>query len=173
MISADFYIKTERLILRIPTNDDAQEIANARSTDFVMRYNLYTKCDAEQIITELEYYEHILLVESATEKIIGCVSLRDDPIRYHTDSITLHAWLIREKAYSGYMAEALKEIIPYLFSEYNRISVQIFSENTASIRLAQKLGFEQEGYIKKAVKAFDGKIFDLVLMSLEKENDNL
>lgn len=173
MINPNLYLKTERLILRIPTKADAQEIASARSTDFVMRYNLYTVCDAEQIIDELESYEHILLIEAKTEKIIGCISLRDDPVRYHTDSVTLHAWLIEEKAYNGYMAEALKEIIPYLFLEYNRISVQIFSENTASIRLAQKLGFEQEGYIKKAVKAFDDKIFDLVLMSLERADNGL
>lgn len=168
MISDNFYMQTERLILRIPNADDAEQIAKARSTEFVMRYNLYSKCDKAQILRELECYEHILLVESATDKIIGCVSLRDDPLRYHVNSITLHAWLIEEKAYNGYMAEALKKIIPELFLEYERLSIQIFSENTASIRLAQKLGFEQEGYIKKAVKNSRGEIFDLVLMSMSR-----
>ena len=166
MFDETFYIKTERLILRAPKLADASDIAKKRSTDFVMRYNLYAECDAEQIISELENYEHILLVESLTNKIIGCISLRDDPVRYHVDSITLHAWLIEEKAYNGYMAEALKAIIPILFSKYSRLSIQIFSKNTASIRLAQKLGFEQEGYIKQAVKAPSGEIFDLVLMSM-------
>lgn len=166
MFDENFYIKTERLILRAPKLADASDIAKKRSTEFVMRYNLYAECDAEQIISELENYEHILLVESLTNKIIGCISLRDDPVRYHVDSITLHAWLIEEKAYNGYMAEALKAIIPILFLEYSRLSIQIFSKNTASIRLAQKLGFEQEGYIKQAVKAPSGEIFDLVLMSM-------
>ena len=166
MINESLNIITERLILRTPKIEDAPIIAEHRSTDFVMRYNLYKECDAEQIIGELESYEHILLVEIATNQIIGCVSLRDDPIRYHVDSITLHAWLIEEKAYKGYMAEALKAIIPILFSEYSRLSIQIFSKNTASIRLAQRLGFEQEGYIKQAVKAPSGEIFDLVLMSM-------
>ena len=166
MFDENFYIKTERLILRAPKLADASDIAKKRSTDFVMRYNLYAACDAEQIISELENYEHILLVEALTNKIIGCISLRDDPVRYHVGSITLHAWLIEEKAYNGYMAEALKAIIPILFLEYSRLSIQIFSKNTASIRLAQKLGFEQEGYIKQAVKAPSGEIFDLVLMSM-------
>ena len=168
MFDENSYIKTERLILRAPKLADASDIAKKRSTDFVMRYNLYAECDAEQIISELENYEHILLVEALTNKIIGCISLRDDPVRYHVDSITLHAWLIEEKAYNGYMAEALKAIIPILFLEYSRLSIQIFSKNTASIRLAQRLGFEQEGYIKQAVKAPSGEIFDLVLMSMER-----
>ncbi len=168
MLSDTLFIPTERLILRLPTVNDAEDIAKNRSTDFVMRYNLYAACDAEQIISELENYEHILLTEAESGKIIGCVSLRDDPIRYHAGSITLHAWLIEEKAYNGYMAEALRAIIPILFSEYSRLSIQIFSKNTASIRLAQKLGFEQEGYIEQAVRIPSGELFDLVLMSLAK-----
>ena len=116
MIEQSFYKRTERLILCVPTKADADELARARSTEFVMRYNLYTECDGKQIINELENYEHILLREAVTDKIIGCVSVREDPLRYHTDSVTLHAWLIEETAYKGYMAEALKEIIDLLFS---------------------------------------------------------
>ena len=166
MTGSDFYKETERLILRTPTPNDAAELASARSTDFVMRYNLYEKCDGEQILRELDSYDHVLLAEKKSKKIIGCVSLRDDPVRYHTDSVTLHAWLIEEMAYKGYMAEALNEIINELFLIYQRISVQIFSQNTASLRLAKKLGFEEEGYIKQAVKNKKGEIFDVVLLSL-------
>ena len=171
MASKKFYAQTERLTLRTPTSEDTVELAKLRSTDFVMRYNLYKECDAEQIMWELENYEHILLIESKADKIIGCISLRDDPVRYHVDSVSLHAWLIEEKAYNGYMAEAIREIIPVLFLKYKIISVQIFSENTASIALAKKLGFKQEGFIRKAVKNANGQIFDLVLMSIEKSDD--
>ena len=166
MTGSDFYKETERLILRTPTPEDANALALARSTEFVMRYNLYEKCDKEQILRELESYDHVLLAEKESKKIIGCISLRDDPVRYHTDSITLHAWLIEEMAYKGYMLEALTEIINELFLIYQRISVQIFSQNTASLRLAKKLGFEEEGYIKQAVKNKNGEIFDVVLLSL-------
>lgn len=166
MTGSDFYKETERLILRTPTPNDASELASARSTEFVMRYNLYEECDKEQILRELDSYDHVLLAEKESKKIIGCISLRDDPVRYHTDSVTLHAWLIEEMAYKGYMAEALNEIINELFLVYQRISVQIFSQNTASLRLAKKLGFEEEGYIKQAVKNKKGEIFDVVLLSL-------
>lgn len=166
MTGSDFYKETERLILRTPTPNDAAELASARSTEFVMRYNLYEECDKEQILRELDSYDHVLLAEKESKRIIGCISLRDDPVRYHTDSVTLHAWLIEEMAYKGYMAEALNEIINELFLIYQRISVQIFSQNTASLRLAKKLGFEEEGYIKRAVKNKKGDIFDVVLLSL-------
>ena len=168
MISDNFYKRTERLILRTATEKDAEALARARSTEFVMRYNLYTECDGNQIKKELAAYEHILLAEADTQRIIGCVSMRDDPLRYHVASVTLHAWLVEDSAYKGYMLEALKEIIDLLFLENERVSVQIFSQNTASIRLAKKLGFQEEGFIERAVKNKKGEIFDVVLMSLAK-----
>lgn len=162
------YAKTERLTISSPLFSDAEEIARARSTEFVMRHNLYARCDANQIISEIEDYEIFLLTEAKTHKIIGCISYREDNFRYHISSIALQAWLIEEMAYQGYMEEALRAIIPYLFTKYDMLSVEIFSENTASIRLAKKLGFEQYGFIRKAILTPDGKIVDLILMSIEK-----
>ena len=166
-----FYKETERLILRSPREGDAEALARARSTEFVMRYNLYRPCGAAEIIAELDTYEHIILTQKGSDTIIGCVSVRDDDFRYHMDSVALHAWLTEEYAHKGYMKEALDVMIKEVFCVrlHERIAIQILSENRASIRLAEKLGFEREGYLKRALKNAGGEVFDVVLYSLDRE----
>ena len=171
MIKDNFYYETERLILRMAADSDAGELAAKRSSRFVMRYNLYCPCDSEQILRELQEHEHIVLILKETNTTIGCIAIKDDDLRYHVDSKTITAWLTESNAYNGYMQEALKVILAELFyvRSHERVSIQIFSENTASIRLAKKLGFEQEGYLKRALKNHLDQIFDIVLLSLERE----
>lgn len=172
MKPSPFYQESERLILRSPIESDAPCLATARSTAFVMRYNLYRPCDAEQIREEWEQYEHIVLVRRSDDAVVGCISIRDDETRYHMDSKMLQAWLIEELAYQGYMAEALRVVLRELFRkrEHERIALQILSENQASLRLAEKLGFEREGYLKRALRTPEGNVFDVVLLSLDRED---
>ena len=166
-----FYQETERLILRSPLAEDAALLAAQRSTDFVTRYNLYRPCDAAQIQGELEAYQHIILVLKEENRVFGCVSIREDYLRHRVDARSLQAWLPEEMAYQGYMAEAVDAILAYLLLEgvCERVSVQIFADNRASIRLAEKLGFEREGYLKRAVKNHLGQVFDVVLFSMDEE----
>ena len=168
----NFYKETERLILRAPTYEDAEALANLRSTEFVLKYNLYKTCDKEQIIRELDTFEHILIQLKESNKIIGCISIREDDFRYHIDSVVLHAWLTEENAYKGYMKEALEPVIYNTFvnCQHERIALQIIADNIASIRLAEKLSFEREGYLKRALKNHNDQVFDVVLYSLSRED---
>lgn len=172
MKTQNFYYETERLILRHATEEDADILASKRSCSFVTRYNLYQDCDGEQIKRELGKYEHILLVLKSSREIIGCVSVRDDYFRYRIDSKCLYAWLTEDMAYQGFMLEALQVIMAKLFylNGHERIAIQIFSENTASLRLARKLGFEEEGYLKRGLKNHLGQVYDVVLLSLDRES---
>jgi len=165
------YIETERLILREPSCDDAEALARSRSTEFVMRYNLYRPSTREQICRELECYEHILLVSKEDNRLIGCISIRDDDFRYHVDSVLIQAWLTEENARQGYMSEALRAMLRELFCVRNheRVSAQIMSENIASIKLVESLGFIREGYLKRAVRCYDGRVLDVCLYSLDSE----
>ena len=166
-----FSEKTPRLLLQAATAADAAELAEKRSTPFVMRYNLYTPCDAAQITAELATYEHILLKSPETGEIIGAVSVRDDDFRYHVNAKELHAWLTEGNAHRGLMREALLPIMRKVFGDgAERISVRIMAENTASLRLAEKLGFTREGYLVRALKNHAGEVFDVVLFSLARED---
>ena len=69
------------------------------------------------------------------------------------------------------MTEALSAFIDYLFEErkYDTITAQALAPNTASRALLSKLGFVQEGYLRRAIKD-NGVIYDNVLFSLLKED---
>jgi ribosomal-protein-alanine N-acetyltransferase len=68
---------------------------------------------------------------------------------------------------SGYMHEALSAVFSWGFEHMrlNRIEAQIHPENTASIRLARRLGFVEEGCLRQA-GYWRGGYHDLLLLSL-------
>ena len=166
-----FYKETARLVLREPQAGDAEVLAEKRSTPFVMRYNLYRPCDAAQIECEFEMYEHIVLTQKEDGQVIGCVSFREDHLRYGVNSRMLQAWLAEEYANRGYMTEALDAILAHLLQNgiCERVAVGVFADNLPSLRLAEKLGFLREGCLKRAIRNADGQVFDLVLFSIDRE----
>ena len=166
-----FLEKTPRLTIREATLRDAAILAKKRSTPFVMRYNLYEPCEAAQIAKEIADYPHVLLENRTTGEVIGVISLRDDDFRYHIEAKEMAAWLAEEYAGQGLMSEAIPPVMDHIFKHnIERISIRIFAENKASIRLAEKLGFTREGYLARAVKNKDGGVFDVVLYSLSKDD---
>lgn len=164
-----FYYETGRLILRTPQNGDAQVLAAERSTDFVLRYNLYRSCTAQDIKDEFDIYPHFILELKENHTVIGCVSVRDDDFRYHMGAKEILAWLTEDCARKGYMSEALQPIMGAIFQNTERISARIFAPNKGSLALAEKLGFRKEGYLKRALKKENGEVFDVVLLSLSRE----
>ena len=162
-----FYKETARLILRAPKAEDAAVLAEKRSTPYVMRYNLYRPCDAAQILRELEMYEHIILERKADGCVIGCVSVREDHMRYGVDSRLLQAWLAEEYASCGYMTEALSCVIDYAFEsmELNRIEAQHELTNPSSGRVMEKCGMRKEGELRQ--RLFNkGKYVDVALYAI-------
>ena len=164
------YYETERLILRSPEPTDAADICKVRNSDFVQRYNLYPDSSAEDVLIELEKYDLVILAEKDTGLFLGLIHIKEDYIRYHVDSMELAGWLDRSVARNGLMSEALRCLIPNLFNEgISRLTARVFSDNTASVRLMESIGFVREGYLKDAVKNPSGEIFDMILFSLTEE----
>lgn len=53
----------------------------------------------------------------------------------------------------GYASEAIRMVLRYYFDElrYQKVTVDVFSYNAASIALHESLGFQQEGRIRRTV----------------------
>ena len=165
-------IQTKRLILRSAITADADDLAKKRSTPFVLKHNLYMPCSGEQILSELDYYPLICLVKKDDNQLIGALSIREDLFRYHVNAVELQFWLSENFSNKGYMTEAISSMIDYIFTSTSAeiISIKAFDKNIASLRLAKKLGFLEEGYLRHAVKNGNGEVFDLVLFSLSKND---
>ena len=69
----------------------------------------------------------------------------------------------------GIMTEALVKVISFGFTEMNlnRIQALVYPENTASLELLKKCGFEEEGLLKEYA-FFRGEFRDLIILSLLK-----
>ena len=165
------YIETERLILRTATPEDADVLALRRSSDFVMKYNLYRPSSAEDLLREMDFSEYIVLALREGGGVIGCLSVKEDDFRYHVDSVSIEAWLSEEYARKGYMHEAFSSMLEHLFCTrlHERVSARIMEGNIASIRLVEKLGFEREGCLRRGVRRYDGSVLDVYLYSIDRQ----
>jgi RimJ/RimL family protein N-acetyltransferase len=80
----------------------------------------------------------------------------------HKDEIGY--WLAKPFWNQGIMTEVLKIFCEFCFEqrELSRIEAGVFSNNEASMRVLEKVGFEKEGYLKKCFIK-QGRYIDSVL----------
>lgn len=169
-------IQTKRLKLRPLKDTDYIDLFEIYNSDFVQKYNIMKKMELEELkdyFNESKDQEIWYIEVLETGKAIGQIHLSYDSIRYNTGTKNLSYWLGEQHARKGYMREALSAVIEHLFLEkgLSGITARVFSENEASLYFVGSLGFEREGFLKNAVKNFDGKIFDDVLFYLENKKE--
>ncbi|SOC35220.1 [SSU ribosomal protein S5P]-alanine acetyltransferase [Rhizobium subbaraonis] len=76
-------------------------------------------------------------------------------------------WMGERHAGRGHMLSAVRLAIPYIFSELqlHRVEAACIPENTRSIRLLEKAGFQREGYLREYLK-INGEWRDHLMYSL-------
>ena len=164
-------LSTERLLLTPPTAEDAPALTRIQNTDFVLRYNAMELWDEERMRGWIERNapQQIVLRRREDLSPIGLVGLAEDSLRYGVDSVELNCYLSEDYARQGYMKEALACILDRLFDAgAERVAARAFAPNTASRRLLESLGFRQEGLLRRAVRGYDGVVFDDTLYSVDR-----
>jgi RimJ/RimL family protein N-acetyltransferase len=75
-----------------------------------------------------------------------------------------------EDRHHGYGAEAIAVLLDYAFEDrgLNRVGLSVFEFNEDAIAAYGKLGFSEEGRLRRALKR-DGAFHDAILMSVLKE----
>ncbi len=118
--------------------------------------------------TESNQYLAICLIE--TGRMIGYLSINE--INWRNRSAEWGGILIGAKDLwnGGYATEAAGLMLRYVFFELgmHRIFGYWLESHAASIRMAEKLGFQREGLLRESVFKHD-RYHSLVLMSLLKE----
>jgi RimJ/RimL family protein N-acetyltransferase len=82
--------------------------------------------------------------------------------------------LIGNKNYwgKGFASEASLEVLNYFFRDNNhlrKINLGVVENNIEAIKLYQKLGFKQEGYLQRHF-VYDGVEVDVIRMAIFKED---
>jgi len=72
----------------------------------------------------------------------------------------------------GYAAEAIRAVLEFAFQElaFERIFVRILPSNSASLRLAQKLGFLPEGLHRRAYRCGFGELHDVQYLGIIRDD---
>lgn len=103
--------------------------------------------------------------------MIGAIYFSQDTMRYKVNALTVSYYLAEASAGRGYMTQALSMALDAVFAEgVELVSARVFSENRASIQLLKRLGFQQEGYLRHAVRGYGHVIHDDTLWALFRED---
>ena len=179
MLQTNFHpfpeLKTERLLLRKITLDDAAEIFFLRSDEDVMMY--IDRERAKSIKDAEEFIKSITKDVDANNAIMWAIGLNETP-RKLIGSICL--WQFQKEHYraetgyvlspefwrKGIMKEALLKVMDFGFQtmKLHSIEAHISPDNAASAALLESTGFKKEAYFKENFY-FRGKFLDTAVYS--------
>lgn len=146
-IETDLPIHTERCKVRLFEEKDIDAFMRYRNDLDWMRYQGFkgmSRCQyAEVLLGDDSIYEgmQLAIVESRSDRLIG-----DLYIKLSENSAWIGYTVDPSYARQGFASEVLTALIPWLFEQdVNQIRAEVLSDNVASIRLLEKLGFTQDG----------------------------
>lgn len=149
-------LETERLILRQLRYEDGSDIQKYFTEELARFYDWWPRTIAEGrgfvrfFKTGYEEEQSIRwgITLKPHDKVIGTCGFSDFD---HFSRAELGYELSVEHWHKGIISEALRAIIPFGFNEIemHRIQASVFPENTASIHLLEKFGFQKEGILRQ------------------------
>lgn len=161
-------IETERLLLRRFCIKDAPAMYQNWACDpdnlkYLTWANHQNCQQTEQTILNWvsqyenpDYYKWAITLKTKSDEVIGDISVTQiDPT---IESVTMGYVLSKNYWGNGYMSEALKAVIRYLFEqvEVRRILARHAVDNIASGRVMQKAGILYEGITRQSAKNNQG-----------------
>ena len=109
-----------------------------------------------------------LVIENLDGEFVGVINPHDCDARNGTFKYGLA--IRREHQRRGYASEAIRLVLRYYFQElrYQKVTVDVYDYNEASIRLHEKLGFQHEGRLRRMVFT-QGAYHDSLILGLTRE----
>lgn len=153
-------IRTARLLLRPPTSGDAEALVRIRSLAMPLP-------DAKRAMAELlqeqkkPFCFHWLITLEGL--VIG--RIRGWDIHPYNGYLQLGYDIGSEYRGQGYMPEAMRAVLQYLFEEAkaNRVFCSVRAGNHPSIRVCEKCGMIKEGVLREHYARQDGGYDDVLI----------
>lgn len=151
-------IETERLILRPFKESDAERYFSYRSLPETVRYLYRDPLTMEQALEGMPKYARlkfekdtdifVLAIQPKRERdLAGEILFKLESTRAEQGEI---GWSLHpDSVGNGYVTEAARALLPLGFGHFGfrRIFARIDTENTASIRVAERLGMRREAHL--------------------------
>jgi RimJ/RimL family protein N-acetyltransferase len=153
----NFYLETQRLILRPFEERDAEPFAAYRSDPEVARYQgwdiPYSLEKARLLASEMSTFQpgvpgarfQVAVELKSSQGLIGDFYIKF--MEYDARQVEIGYTLSRAHQGKGYATEALTRLLAFLFDELevHRVRANIDPDNTASARLLKRVGMRHEG----------------------------
>ncbi len=160
-------IDTERLIVRRHTIEDLEAFARFLADGEATRYMAFTpeqrtregaKLMLDYVIAAYDTPDAVFsmtIADPDTDTYWGSCGL--NPLPEEPEAIEMYYTVMPDRQGNGYATEAARAIVEYAFahSEYQRIIAHVMEENVASIRVAQHLGFQDDGPVDRQAETGD------------------
>jgi diamine N-acetyltransferase len=107
----------------------------------------------------------VLAIETLAGELVGCVGLHGiDP---RTRQGELGIWIARPHWDKGYGTDATRTMCRFGFREMNlqRVSLRVYETNPRGRRAYEKVGFKEEGRLRRG-HFVDGRYVDVLVMGL-------
>lgn len=151
-------IETERLLLRRFTDADAQRYYSYRGLPETVRYLYREPMTLEQAIERMPQYarlefekDHDMLTLAIQPKgeseLAGEILFKLESVRAMQGEI---GWSLHpDSVGNGFVTEAAQALLKLGFEHFGfrRVFARIDTENTASLRVAERLGMRREGHL--------------------------
>lgn len=175
-----FTYETSRLLLRILSSDAASAVQQfyTDNRDFLEPFeparseNFYTPefhqsnllCEYNAFL-RLSYFRYWIFLKEAPCKPVGSVCF-SNILHSAFQKCTIGYKLGQNHCHNGYMYESLSLLIPLLCKELglHRIEAYVQPDNVPSVRLLEKLGFTEEGYLREYAE-INGRWTDHLIFS--------
>jgi RimJ/RimL family protein N-acetyltransferase len=104
-----------------------------------------------------------------SNKLIGSCQLHSITPVHRSAELQIRLGDVTEHGH-GYGTEATKKLLDFAFNDLNlhRVYLHVFSNNIVAIRMYKKIGFVQEGILRKAAY-INGTYIDVLVMGLLRE----
>ncbi len=169
---------------------DADTLVSYLNSPEIMRNSLshsgeYTRSDAMRWISIANAHEDLFkptrdfaIRKLDSGKMIGAVNLLMKESSYNRHLAELGYWIGEEYWGNGYMTDTIGAFTTWTFENLpvKKIVATTFEENTASARVLEKNGYEQEGFLKENIYKsgiyIDCKLYGLTRTHHENLNRN-
>ena len=173
-------IETDRVLLRAPQMSDYPAWAELRaaSHDFLIPWEPLWAPDELSRASFRRRIRHymrdmredvgyaLFVYDTSSTSLVGGITLCNVR-RGVTQSCTLGYWVGAAHARQGFMTAAVRAVVPFVFDslELHRLEAACLPENTASMRLLERVGFKREGLARQYLR-INGDWRDHVLYAL-------
>lgn len=157
-MTIDLPVETERLLLRAFTPSDAERYHSYRSLPETVRYLYRDPMTMEQAVERMPQYARcefekdtdiftLAIQPKHTPELAGEILFKLESVRAKQGEI---GWSLHpDSVGNGYVTEAAFALMRYGFEHFgfHRVFARIDVENTASVRVAERLGMRREAHL--------------------------